>query len=220
MRLLCQLAILTVMGSCFSGTADGAESEFSVFQELREGIERNCYDCYEGTESEFRRLTSELEALVNSGFTPLEARKRLADSYYELGLTYESQGSQERAELLGKYREIYHELIEEYPEYTDALLDFALVSQDVSLTKSARDRTARIYAEANYLSGVLLRTQADEESQALGLERIREAFNTASGIEKANYGQKLVSELKTDGLESEAAEIENELSAYRSEHGL
>ena len=113
MKLLCQLAILTVMGICFPGTADSAESEFSVFQELREGIERNCYDCYEGTESEIRRYVSELEALVNSGFTPFEARKLLAESYHEIGVVYEPLESPEQVRLLKKHQDIYYELLEE-----------------------------------------------------------------------------------------------------------
>ena len=220
MRLLCQIAILTVMGSCFPGTADSAESEFSVFHELRKHIERNCVECTDHTESEFRRLVSELEALVNSGFTPLEARKLLAESYNDLGIVYERRESPEQVEFLRKCREIYRELSEEFPENTDILWYFASASLDVSLFESVTNRSAGVYAEANYISGGLLRAQADEESQALGLERIREAFRTASGIEKVNYGQKLVSELRVDELESEAAEIENEVSAYRREHGL
>lgn len=220
MRLLCQLVILTIVGSCFPGTADSAESKFSVFHKLKEDIERNCVTCYDHTEAEFKRLVLELEALVNSGFTPLDARKLLADSYYDLGLAYASRGSQERAELLSKHHEIYHELLEEYPESTDVLLNFSRVSEDVPLAESVRLRITRAYAETNYIAGGLLRALADEKSQALGLERLREAFRTASGIEKVSYGRKLVSELRTDDLESEAARTENELSAYRSEHGL
>ena len=220
MRLLNQLFLLAIVGSCFSRTADSAESEFSIFNELRRDIERICVTCIDHTESEFRRLVSELEALINAGFTPFEARKLLAESYNDLGLAHESRESPEQVELLRKREEIYRELSEEYPENTAILGDFAWASQEASLIESVRIRTTRIYSEANYIFGGLLRAQADEESQALGLERFRDSFNTASGIEKVNYGQKLVSELRTDGLESEAAEIENEVSAYRSEHGL
>ena len=186
----------------------------------------SCMAANEATENEMLQILGEAlsaihhNARVNSGFTPLDARKLLADSYYDLGLAYASRGSQERAELLSKHHEIYHELLEEYPESTDVLLNFSRVSEDVPLAESVRLRITRAYAETNYIAGGLLRALADEKSQALGLERLREAFRTASGIEKVNYGRKLVSELRTDGLESEAARTENELSAYRSEHGL
>ena len=223
MKLLCQLVVLAVAGGCFSGTADSAESEYpalnDTFNELRRGIERHCPNCRGRSESEFKRLVSELEALVNSGFTSFEARKLLADSYHQSAIEYTPLESPERTELLNKHQEIYSGLLEEYPKNIEVLLDFARTSEDVAVVESARNRITTLYSEANYSSGSLLRAQADEESKALlGLELLREAFRTSSLLEKAfYYGMKLVSELSTEGLESEAARVEEEMLAYRRE---
>ena len=223
MKFLCQLAILAMVGSCFSGTVQSAESEYPVlndtFNELKRNLERHCPDCRGSSESEFKRLVSELEALVNSGFVSFEARKILADSYHQSAIEYTPPESPERAELLSKHQEIYSGLLEEYPENIEVLLDFVRTSEDVAVVESARNRITRLYSEANYSSGSLLRAQADEESKALlGLELLREAFRTSSLLEKAfYYGMKLVSELSTEGLESEAARVEEEMLAYRRE---
>ena len=220
MKLLCQLVVLAVAGGCFSGTADSAESEYpalnDTFNELKRDIERNCPDCRGGSESEFRRLVSELEALVNSGFTSFDARKILADSYHQSAIVYTPPESQERAELLSKHLEIYSGLLEEYPENIDVLLGFVKASEDVPLVESARYEIAVRYSQATYSSGFWLRRQTDEESKALGLEYIREAFRTSLVLPwKYNIGQNLASELRTEGLESEAARVENEVTAIR-----
>ena len=222
MKFLCQLAILAMVGSYLPGAAQSAESEYSAlndtFNELRRGIERNCADCRGSSESEFKRLVSELEALINSGFASFEARKLLADSYHQSAIVYAPPESPERAELLSKHQEIYSGLLEEYPENIEMLLDFVRTSKDVSLVESARNEITRLYSRANRSSGIELRLQADEESKALGLEHLREAFRTSSLLEKAfYYGLDLVSALRTEGLESEAARVEEEMLAYRRE---
>ena len=222
MKFLCQLAILAMVGSYLPGAAQSAESEYSAlndtFNELRRGIERNCADCRGSSESEFRRLVLELEALVDSGFTSFDARKLLADSYHQSAIVYTPPESPERAELLSKHLEIYSGLLEEYPENIDVLLGFIKSSEDVPLVEYARDGITRRYSEANYNSGFWLRRQTDEESKALGLEHLREAFRTSLVLPwKYNIGQKLASELRTEGLEAEAARVENEVTAIRRE---
>ena len=223
MKLLCQLVILAVAGSCFSVTAQSAESEYpalnDTFNELRRGIERNCADCRGSSESEFRRLVSELEALVNSGFTSFYARKLLADSYHQSAIVYTLPESSERAELIKKHQEIYSRLFEEYPENIEVLRDFVRASEDVDLVESAIEEIEDLYSWAYFSSSRWLRRQqTDEESQTLGLEHLGEAFRTSQLLEwELYFGRELAGELRSKGLDSEAARVENEIAAIQRE---
>lgn len=214
------LLLVYVLGTSWS-VAAFAQSEAANFSSIRQDILSNCYDCAGASESELRSAVAALERLVESGVTTVEARQLLADSYRQIALAYLGRNSPERAELLSRHREIYTELLNDYPDSLDILRAYALVAEDIDVADRLIAEATAAIAEANFIAGMLLFSPIASESElAIARDYLEQAFDTAVGPAKVAYGRRYADVLTQSGEIERAESVLKEIREYREESGL
>jgi len=191
------------------------------FASIKQRIAANCYDCAGSSETGLRSAVEDLERLVTPGFTPMEARRLLADSYREIALTYADRNSPEQMELLSRHRELYVAMLNDAPDSLDLLQAYVRVAEDPELTERLRVRTREALAEANFMSGALLFTRSSEpRDRATARERLQQAVDLATGPAKVSYGRRFADLLAGAGDNALAEEVLKAVDVYRREMGL
>jgi hypothetical protein len=198
-----------------------AEEAAQSFEAIKQRIRANCYDCNGGKESELRAAVSDLEHLVKSGLTTLDARRLLADSYRDLALVYSARDSKEQAELLKRYRDLYHSMIDDNPDSVDVLLGYARVAEDVDIAQRLHVNATAALAEANFIEGTLLFSRAENErDRATARSHLQEAFDLATGAAKIAYGRRFADLLEGAGASDPAKKVRQDTETYRQQIGL
>ncbi len=186
-------------------------SETDQFRTLKnEILEVNCFDCMGKSKENLRYAIQQLEALVNSGFDLLEPKQLLADSYRLMSFDDE-RNSQEQEALLEKHKQLYDELLDEYPDDVDFLVAYGALVSGLEASERARLRLRELLAEASYYSGVELNASTNADERERGLELLLEAYELAAWGAKKLIGVKLVGELEGRNLTERADEIKAEL---------
>ncbi|MDT8398520.1 MAG: hypothetical protein RQ899_07895 [Pseudomonadales bacterium] len=213
------------MGTSLQAVAQGQSiNAVARFNEIRTTIEANHYDSFGATEEGLRNSVKNLEELVNSGFSTIEAERLLADSYHEIAIVYSDKGSPEQEELLSKFTEIYQKLLAANPQSVNLLLAYSRLAtgdgENLEAAERLRIRAIEILAEANATIGVWLQQSEDIGEKERGLHLLEEAFMQATKVRKVDIGRHLINTLQAAGQNERATEVQNELDTYRKEMGL
>lgn len=213
--------ILLFSTSCCISVVHGQTVDiFKSFSVIKQRINSNCYDCAGGTEAGLRSAVYDLEVLVESGFSSVEANRLLSDSYRQIALTYSENNSSEQKELLDRHRKIYQDLIANNPNSLDILLAYARFAENNEAAEILRTKAIEVLAEANFISGAWLEQSTDESSQLKSLDRLQKAFELAIGPNKINYGRRLANYFSRIGQQDKSESVLVEVEAYREKIGL
>jgi hypothetical protein len=196
-------------------------AEVATFDSVQRRVRANCYDCAGASEAALRSAVADLDRLVASGFTTMDARRLLADSYRELALTYSDSGSREQRELLSRHREIYSALLADNPDNLDLLLGYARSADDVDAAERLVTKASAALAEAHFIAGALLIAQSrDENERAVARDHLQNAFDLATGAQKVAYGRRFADLLVEIGENQSAERVLNDVEEYQKGVGL
>lgn len=200
-----------------------AKEVFNRYDEIKIAINANHYDSLGSSESGLRAAVAQLEELVESGFTSVEAQILLADSYRQLALTYEANGSDLQGELVAKHADIYKKLIAENPGSVDLLSTYSRLAVNEDDMRIYGEQTqiaaTKVLSDANSLLGSLLVRSEMPEERVRGIELLQEAFLRATEVEKVAIGQNLINALEIENELERVEEVRAELARYREETG-